>query len=223
MSRAVRPARRQASGVHPPAVVALLVLLVFGWVLWTGESPARAKQRVNQVPSQVGLWTGRSLEVDERTRQILETDEVALMEYRMGGEEPPVWFALEGGFGKRAAFHPPELCYVGSDFDILERQPITVTANDRPRRVMRLVISQGTTERVEAWYWFTVADRVTPNYYQQQLWLILDAILRKPSQGTLVRISTPLDDPEASHRRLLAFLTSFESAAPQRQAVADGL
>ena len=207
MSRAAQPTHRPA-GVRPPAVAALLALLVFGWVLWTGESPARAKQRVSPMPSQVGLWTGRSLEVDKRTREILETDEVALMEYRLGDEEPPVWFLLEGGFGKRAAFHPPELCYVGSDFDILAREPITVMANGQGHRVMRLVIAQG-NDRFEAWYWFTAAGRTTHNYYQQQVWLMLDAMLRRPSEGTLVRISTPLDAPKASHRRLLAFLTSF--------------
>ena len=218
MTRAKRPAV-----LEPPSLLALLVILLFGWVLWSGESPSRAKQPIAPVPSQVGLWSGTSLAVDERTRAILETDEVVLMEYRLSEQEPPVWFALEGGFGKRAAFHPPELCYVGSNFDILAREPVTVSANGRARRVMRLVIAQGGQE-VEAWYWFTAAGRVTHNYYQQQLWLILDAILRKPSEGTLVRISTPLgDSPEASHRRLLAFLTSFESATAARQVARDGV
>ncbi|MBI2105102.1 MAG: EpsI family protein, partial [Candidatus Omnitrophica bacterium] len=130
---------------------------------------------------------------------------------------------LEGGFGKRASFHPPELCYVGSDFDILAREPILVSANGQARRVMRLVIAQR-GQQVEAWYWFTVDDRTTHNYYQQQLWLITDAVLRRPTEGTLVRISTPLgDDPDASHRRLLAFLTSFESANAARQVARDGV
>jgi len=78
---------------------------------------------------------------------------------------------------------------------------------------MRLVVSQG-DERFEAWYWFTANSRVTPNYYQQQWWLMLDAIRRKPMTGTLVRISTPLNDSAASHRRLLAFVTSLDASTP---------
>ena len=191
-----------------PPLIAFLTMLLFGWVLWSGESPARAKEAVAAVPTEVGPWTGTPLEGEDPMRAVTQADEVVLMEYRLSGQEPPVWLALEGGSGKRAAFHPPELCYVGSDFDILAREPITVMANGQGHRVMRLVIAQG-NDRFEAWYWFTAAGRTTHNYYQQQVWLMLDAMLRRPSEGTLVRISTPLDAPEASHRRLLAFLTSF--------------
>ena len=101
MTRAKQPA-----ALEPPALLALLVIFLFGWVLWSGESPSRAKGPMAPVPSQVGLWSGTSLAVDDQTRAILETDEVALMEYRLSKGEPPVWFLLEGGFGKRAAFHP---------------------------------------------------------------------------------------------------------------------
>jgi hypothetical protein len=51
---------------------------------------------------------------------------------------------------------------------------------------------------------------VTSNYYQQQLWLVLDSIRRKPASGTLVRVSTVLDKPEASGKRLLSFLTDLD-------------
>lgn len=132
------------------------------------------------------------------------------MEYRLGAELP-VWLSLEGGQGKRASFHPPEICFVGSDFQILDRGPMTLLSDGAPRRLMRLVLSQNHNE-YEAWYWFTVGDRITHSYYQQQLWLVLDAVQGKSSYGTLVRISTPRDTPQATHRRLLAFLTSYTNA-----------
>jgi len=203
-----------------PPFVALAVLAGSTWLLWSGEAPAKTTQEVDAhaIPLTLGPWEGKRLEVDQRTVDVLETSDVALMEYRLGNE-PPVWFAQVAGFGKRAAFHPPELCYVGSHFEVLERSPITVLVNGTSRRLMRLVISQG-PQRYEAWYWFTANERVTPNYYQQQLWLVMDAISRKPMSGTLVRISTQADDANAAHRRLLAFLTSFETSHP-RLAKAD--
>ena len=146
---------------------------------------------------------------------MLETTDVAVMEYRMG-QEPPVWVSRVGGFGTRTAFHPPELCYVGSDFEVMERQPVTLLVNGEERRVMRLVLRQG-RQSYEVWYWLTANGRTTTSYYLQQLWLVLDAIRRRPLAGTLVRISTPMDGPAASHRRLLAFMTSLaDSPTPQR-------
>jgi len=202
---------------HVPPAVALLVLLGFTCLLWQGGSRPWVSQEVAPIPGELGPWKGQALQVAQRTVEILETDDVALMEYRLGADTP-VWFAQVAGFGNRAAFHPPELCYVGSHFEVLERGPITVLVHGRPRRLMRLVVGQG-GQQFESWYWFTANDRVTPNYYQQQLWLVLDAVRRRPMSGTLVRISTALDDSVASHRRLLAFLTSFDATRNPPQGV----
>ena len=193
-----------------PQSIAFVIIALFAWLLWAGESRAKATvaEETTPVPSQLGLWTGKPLEATPRMIEILETDDVKLMEYRLG-DEPPLWFAQVAGFGNRAAFHPPELCYIGSHYEVLAREPITVLVNGKSRRMMRLVISQG-KERYESWYWFTANDRVTANYYQQQLWLVADSIRRKPMSGTLVRISTPLDDSESTTRRLLAFVTQWD-------------
>ena len=206
----------------PPKVAALIVLTGFAWLLWAGKPVAIATQEVAPVPATLGLWTGKPLAVDARAVEILETDNLELMEYRLG-QEPPVWFAQVAGFGNRAAFHPPELCYVGSHFEILKREPVSVIANGRIHQLMRLVIAQD-GKQFESWYWFTANGRVTHNYYQQQLWLAMDSIHREPASGTLVRISTTLDHPETAHRRLLAFLTSFEaSTAPRQLAARHGI
>ena len=190
-----------------PAWAALAVLLSFGGLLWRGEPPTRA-QALPQVRDTMGLWTGTPITETAVKEQRPDNGEaVRLMEYRMG-QEPPVWLTLEGGQGKRASFHPPEICFVGSDFEILEREPVTVVSGNTPRHLMRLVVSQNDNE-YEAWYWFTVEDRITHNYYQQQLWLVMDAVRGKRTSGTLVRITTPRDDPQATHRRLLAFLTAY--------------
>ena len=199
------------AAVLNPRTTAFVVLASAAGLLWAGTlSPKLQEQSVSTVPGQVGLWHGQVIPVDEKTIEILETKDVALMEYRLG-EEPPVWFVQVAGFGNRAAFHPPEICYVGSHYEVLERGPITVHVNGTDRTLMRLVVSQG-SQRSEAWYWFTADQRVTSNYYQQQVWLMLDAVQQKPLSGTLVRISTPLEDASKTHRRLLAFMTSYDSA-----------
>ena len=197
-----------------PRVAAFAILGLATWILKVGE-PAHAvlSEGGHDVPIRLGLWTGRPLEVTDRAKEILETGDVALMEYRLGNE-PPVWFAQVAGFGTRAAFHPPELCYIGSHFEVVEREPITILVHGARQRVMRLVIAQN-GERFEAWYWFTANGRMTPNYYQQQIWLVTDAMRQRPMSGNLVRISTILNNPLASRRRLLAFVTSLETPAHQ--------
>ena len=217
MSRTVPGLRLFALGV----LVFFAVALRLGPTLFAGATPAaatvsRSKEQAAEtvpfrvsVPRTLGLWTGQTVALEERAPQILETDDIAVMEYHLG-LEPPVWFTQVGGFGTRAAFHPPELCYVGNSFQVVERGPITVMVRGIPRRLMRVVVGRD-HQRFEAWYWFTANGRMTPSYYQQQLWFVMDAIHGKSLAGTLVRIATPLDEPDAARRRLLAFLTSFET------------
>jgi len=219
---------RTAEGRGPTAgseslvrMSAFLMLSLSAFTLWTGTG--RATNRVEAVastpsvepataPAQLGEWSGQAIEIDARTFEILETQAVSSLEYRRDGEEPPVWFALVAGFGQRAAFHPPELCYVGSHFEVLERQAITVEVNGARRRLMRLVVGQD-GGRVEAWYWFTAGRRVTSSYYQQQFWLVFDTMRGREASGTLVRISTPIDDAAGARERLLSFLQAFEEAS----------
>lgn len=209
--------RRAFSAGAPLAAAAVLAI---GWgLLRATDVPFRATvSQEPPAPSRLaGVWTGTVLPNDPRSLSLLETDDVTLMEYRLG-QEPPVWLVRVGGLGNRAAFHPPEICYVGSDFEVLERGPMTVLSNGEARRIMRLVVAQQGRRR-EAWYWFTADGRTTPSYLTQQWWLLMDALRRRPSAGTLVHISTPLEHPRAVSRRLLAFLAALDrDAGPQQLA-----
>ena len=203
--------RRAFSAGAPLAAAA--VLAAGWWLLRAMDVPFRASVSAEPAaPSTLaGVWTGTVLPNDPRSLSLLETDDVTLMEYRLG-QEPPVWLVRVGGFGTPAAFHPPEICYVGSDFEVLERGPITVLVNGEARRIMRLVVAQK-GERREAWYWFTADGRTTPSYLTQQVWLVAGALRRLPASGTLVHISSPMEDPRAVSRRLLAFVAALDRDA----------
>ena len=201
------------------APLAAAAVLAAGWwglrVTDTPFSASSSTQSIAAPRTLAGVWTGTTLPSDPRALSLLETDDVTLMEYRLG-QEPPVWLVRVGGFGTRAAFHPPELCYVGSDFEVLERGPITVLVNGEVRRVMRLVVAQQ-GQRREAWYWFTADGRTTPSYLTQQFWLVADTLRRRPAAGTLVHISSPMENPLAVSRRLLAFLVALDWKADPHQ------
>jgi len=205
---------------HPPTV-ALLILALANVLLWKGPAPAAGEPLQPPLPKAVGEWQGIPGQVDARTLEILGTDDVALMEYRKEGE-PSVWLSRVAGFGNRASYHPPELCFVGSHFQILEKGPIRIPLRGRARALTRLVVGQG-GERFETWYWFTANGRMTPNYFQQQLWMVLDAIRRRPVSGTLVRISTRVESAPRARGRLEAFLNDFEMTRKPRGSGAASL
>lgn len=206
------------AALERPQWMAVMLLMASSGVLYfrpprqAAFLPDHPALQASSTPAVVGAWQGKPLAVDPRAVEILETEDVALMEYRRK-HEPPVWLAQVAGFGNRAAFHPPELCYVGSHFEVLNRGQIARTVNGQEQRVMRLVIGEN-GKRYEAWYWFSAGHRTTPSYYQQQLWLLSDTIRQKAASGTLVRISTLMDEPSLSQERLLDFLASWNALNP---------
>mgnify|MGYP000088376127 CR=1 FL=1 len=196
-----------------PYLAAVTAISVCGWLVWAGNAPSPAPVSTTGVPTQLGLWSGTVIETDPRTIEILETEDVALREFQLGNG-PPVWFAQVSGFGQRAAYHPPEVCYIGSHFEVLEREEMPVFINGQEQDVMRLVLAQDGLRYV-TWYWFTAGERRTPNYYKQQLWLVWNTVKRNPVSGKLIRISTILDEPAAANRRLLAFVASLDRQSLQ--------
>lgn len=200
-------------GWFGPYLAVAIAISTCGWLVWMGKTPLPVPVSTAEVPTQLGLWSGTVIKTDPRAIEILETEDVALREFRLGNE-PPVWFAQVAGFGQRAAYHPPEICYIGSHFEILEREEVSVFVNGGEQDVMRLVLAQD-GQRYVSWYWFTAGERRTPNYYKQQLWLVWDTIKRNPMSGKLIRISTILDEPAVANRRLLAFVASLDRQSLQ--------
>ncbi len=203
------------ASLRRPQSIALVVLALAVLLVWAGRGAASVPSQGNPVslpmPDLIGDWAGTAIPVDDRTFEILETKDVTVKEYQKPGAGA-VLFTRVGGFGSnRAAFHPPEICFVGSDFQIDERGAIPVMVGGSEKKLMRLVISQK-EKRFEAWYWFTANGKITASYYEQQWWLMKDLMSGRPMSGTLVRISTPMEgDPAVSRNRLARFLADWEA------------
>ncbi len=197
-------------------LLAFVILASGAWLVHASRAPVATATPAAQPPVALGAWEGTPLPVEPRAKELVETEGVVLAEYRQDGGTP-VWLAEVTDVGNRGAFHPPELCYVGSHYEVLARGPRSVVAGGAPRRLMQLVIGQGRARYV-AWYWFTAGGQMTPSYYQQQLWLVLGTATGRPVPGQLVRISTPLEDGKAAEQRLLSFLEAFLDR-PAQQAV----
>ncbi len=149
---------------------------------------------IPQVPQRLGEWEGVDQEVDDRTKGLLGTDQVLVREYH-DGQGAMVWAAVVYAAENRSAFHPPELCYTGSNFELLDRGTATVVRSDHGDQPMvnRLLMTNH-QQQLLAYYWFTAGDRFFTKYHQQQIQLIWNQMRRKPSGGMLIRVSTLVGD-----------------------------
>ncbi|KPK41318.1 MAG: hypothetical protein AMJ78_05755 [Omnitrophica WOR_2 bacterium SM23_29] len=167
-------------------------------------------------PMQVGLWSGKNLPMDKRVFEILGTDKVLLREYTSPKNEK-VWLAVVYGEQNRQSFHPPEYCYLGGgNVELLDKEKIAIKINKKESmNVNRLLFQMGKYKQLVL-YWFTAGNKMTENYYKQQIYFVLDEIKYRKSSGTLIRVSTTVinDDTKAALERSERFVREVLKLLP---------
>ncbi|MBN1587787.1 MAG: EpsI family protein [Candidatus Omnitrophica bacterium] len=153
---------------------------------------ARAKD-TETLPRQIGLWQGNAVDVDERTFELLGTQDVLILEY----EHPEyglAWLAAVQAAENRAAFHPPELCYVGSNYEVQQKSVASVAHQKEESTVNRLLLTREGIPALLAYYWFVSDSKLQHNYYMEQIRLVSAQLAGRPASGLMVRVSVPVGE-----------------------------
>lgn len=148
--------------------------------------------RLLDFPMKVGEWSGRNLPMNERVYEILGTDKVLLREY-VNKHDEKVWLAVVYGEQKRQSFHPPEYCYLGSgNVELLDKDKTLIELGEQGYMKVNKLLFQMGKYRHLVFYWFTAGDKMTENYYKQQVYFVMNQLKYRRSSGTLVRVSTSI-------------------------------
>lgn len=172
--------------------ITLLIVTLLGLIyLQQLKSIAPSQVRLEDIPIQLGEWKGKDIPITRRVYQILETEDVLMRQYTNNrGERVDLAIVYSGA--SRAAFHPPEICYLGDGRELLNRNIETVETGgleeNQNLRMNKLLMKDKYGQEI-AWYWFTAGNKVTENYYLQQCYFIWNELSRNPAGGSLIRVS----------------------------------
>jgi len=104
--------------------------------------------------------------------------------------------------------HSPKNCLPGAGWSPVEARRISIALPGRaPFPANRYVIAKG-SERQLVLYWYWAHERAVASEYLAKFYLVADSIRMNRSDGSLVRVTTPLNAGEtadAAQARLLAF------------------
>jgi len=183
-------------------IIGLLTATLLGVIyLQQSKSIAPSQVRLEDIPMKLGEWKGKDIPITKRVYQILETEDVLMREYTNSrGEKVDLVIVYSGA--SRAAFHPPEICYLGDGRELLIKNIETVETGvkgeDSTLRTNRLLMKDKFGQEI-AWYWFTVGSKITENYYLQQCYFIWNELSRNPAGGSLIRVSARTTSGDPSH------------------------
>jgi EpsI family protein len=172
-------------------LVLTLLSAVAAWGMH-GRSHAGLATRVTAaIPSTAGGWTGEDLPLGPNVFEILQTEDALYRVFTHPDQPHPVdFYVIHTGSGRTAA-HAPEICFQGDGYEITAQERTALATANAPITINRMVVEHDSGNLL-VYYWYRLEGKDTPSWSNHQWLNLLRHIGQPPSEGSTLRISTPI-------------------------------
>jgi EpsI family protein len=158
-----------------------------------------SRKPLSSFPRELGPWVGTDVPIDEETRNILGAGDFLVRFYDNPSENvPPVDLFIAYFPSQRTGdtIHSPKHCLPGAGWRPVESSRVTLSFPGRaPFPANRYVIARREQRQVVL-YWYQAHDRALASEYWAKFYLIADAIRMNRTDGSLIRVVTPIANRE---------------------------
>ena len=160
-------------------------------------------------PIALGDWHGRGLAMADSVRQVLGPGDFLSRVYSRP-QQPYVDLFIAYFPSQQAGdtIHSPKNCLPGSGWTPMKAERLQVNVPGRPPILAnRYIIAKG-PERQLVLYWYQAHGRTVASEYWAKIYLVLDALRMNRTDGSLVRVLTPITQSETeatAERRVVDF------------------
>jgi EpsI family protein len=175
-----------------------------------------ARTPFTSFPNQLGDWKGRDIIIPRDVLDVLGAGDFLLRDYTAPQQAAAVNLFLAYVPTQRTGdtIHSPENCLPGAGWWPVESGTIWISLpRQAPFWANRHVFSKGTARQIVV-YWYWAHGRAASSEYVAKFDLIADAIRFKRSDGSLIRLITPLQPTETDNTAQGRILDLAENVAP---------
>jgi len=198
------------------ATVPLLLAAVIGLTSIESREETATLTEINLAtfPLQLDEWTGQDDSIDTEVANKLGFSEYVMINYH-NPEQRPVNFyvAYYASQRKGVSPHSPKVCIPGGGWEIAEFSRTTV--GQIP--VNRVLFRKGLQDQI-VYYWFEERGVPMANEYIKKWMLFKDALFLNRTDGSLVRVTTPVLPDESvmdADQRAQRFIRSSRNQLSQ--------
>jgi EpsI family protein len=188
-------------------------LIIYGNVDFREKVPAT--KPLGLIPLTLGDWQGSRYSMEPDLIHALNLSDYTLVEYRNPqGKEINIYIAYNESQRKGKSTHSPDSCLPGSGWIFRESGTLDMKAvggADPSMRVKRAYMEKNGVKQI-GYYWFPQRGRNLTNMFQLKAYSFWDALTRRRTDGALVRLITPVyepEKPEDAEARLQEFARMF--------------
>ncbi len=169
------------------------------------------RPELKQFPSKIDGWVGSDVAIDKETLDVLRPSDYLLRVYQNPQNDPYIDLFIPFYRSQRAGEspHSPQHCLPGSGWTPLENERVTITVpGHQSFPANRYMIAKGDSRQLVL-YWFWAHDRGVASEYWAKYYLVADSIKMNRSDGSMVRVTTPMypgETADAAQQRLMPFV-----------------
>lgn len=192
------------------AAVLLLLLTAIFLQARSAKEVLPAREALASLPQQLGPWVGDDIAIPRDVLDVLGAGDFLLRVYRTPDTPQPYVDLFVAYFPSQRSgdsIHSPKNCLPGAGWSPVESERVMLTLPGRAAfPANRYVIAKG-DDRMLVLYWYLAHDRAVASEYWAKFYLVADAMRLNRSDGSLIRVTTPLgrgESMDTAQQRLLS-------------------
>jgi exosortase D (VPLPA-CTERM-specific) len=167
------------------------------------------RTRFADFPASIGAWRGHASLMDQTTQNYLGLDDYILSDYSKPKGKPVNFYVAYYSTQRNGyAPHSPLVCIPGDGWLITHIEQIRYNGLGTELPLNRVIIEKDGTKQI-VYYWFDERGRKITNEYWAKWYLFADAITENRTDGSLIRLMTPVFPGETERdadERLQSFM-----------------
>lgn len=170
-----------------------------------------AREPLAAFPHMLGDWRGTDISIPQDQLDILGAGDFLLRVYRNPAPQQPYVDLFVAYFPTQRAgdtIHSPKNCLPGAGWSPVRADRISLSIpGQAPFTANRYVIAKG-QDRQLVLYWYWAHNRAVASEYWAKFYLVADSMRMNRSDGSMIRVTTPLrpeEKIESAQQRLMSF------------------
>jgi EpsI family protein len=190
-------------------IVALALLATLALTRVSTPVSASVAPNLANLPVALGPWSGMPAPpLDADVARVLAADQYVHRYYggRSGTIEMDVAYYAQPRVG--ANMHSPLNCLPGTGWEFAALRDVDVTTSDGTWRLRDAIVDRRGA-RFALTYWFQSRDRILSGEVATRLYLLGDALRRRPTDASIVRLIMPVGTDASRDRATLASFATY--------------
>lgn len=190
---------------HTAIIVILFIATAGLTTLFSHPERIKPNRAFSQFPLELGPWRGVTSQMDPKVYNILGVEDYIMANFSKGtGQAVNLYVGFYESQSKGDLIHSPKNCMPGAGWNIVQSSaiPIDLPKSGKTIKIARLLLNKDGQKQV-VYYWFQSRGRIISSEYMQKIWLVVDSITKNRTDGSFVRLITPVIKNETSAEFLL--------------------